>query len=358
MTPVELTIPIHEPVKTGSFHRKLAQFIGNDIAIDLGTANTLIYVKGRGVVLNEPSMLAIESDTNTVVAIGKRARDMSGRTTSEIRCERPLRDGVVGDIELATMMITYMLRQSCGYWLFRKPRAVVGIPCGITQVEKKAIHDAVLNSGCKSVSLVEEPMAAALGCNLRVDEPIGNMVVDIGGGTTEVAIISRCNTIYSHSIRVAGDEMDESIQRLLRKVYTLEIGALEAERLKLLLGTALPLGKPRYTHAYGRDLSVGRPQKIEISDTRIREALHEPIEAIVSSVSTALEQTNTEIAKDIARRGIYLTGGGALLSGLAERLYRETGVNFILAKDSLSCVARGIGRVVDNFKEMKVYCVA
>jgi len=268
-----------------------------------------------------------------------------------------MKDGVIADFERTSLMIDYMLGQVRERWSLRKPRIVIGVPSGITQVEKKAVIDAALHAGAADVLLVEEPMAAALGTGLPVDRAVGNMIIDIGGGTTEVAIISMSGTLYSHSIRVAGDEMDEAIQRQLKKLFGLQIGIFEAERVKMVIGSALPSGKGRTMTVSGRDGQSGIPHQVEVSEDIVREALNEPLGAIIASVVTALEQTSPEIAHDIMSRGIYLAGGGALLKGLAERLQRETGVPFHRAQDPLSCVVRGVGLIVDNLKTLRALCI-
>lgn len=337
----------------------VARFFWNqDLAMDLGTANTLIYVKHRGVILNEPSVVAVDDETGKALAIGTAAKEMFGKTSRAIRCVRPMKDGVIADFDMTALMISYMLGQVRSRWALQKPRLVVGVPSGITQVEKRAVIDAALCCGVREVLLVEEPMAAALGSGLPVERAVGNMIVDIGGGTTEVAILSMNSTLYSHSIRVAGDEMDDAIQRYLRKNYGLQIGVFEAERVKLIIGSALPFGKQRATRVYGRDLASGFPAQLELTDEEIRDALQEPIAAIIASVTTALEQTSPEIAHDIISRGIYLAGGGALLKGLGERLSRETGIKFLRAPDPLSCVVRGVGTIVDDLREKRALCIS
>ena len=358
MSTAGLSAPFLSPIELEA-PRRLFSFLGSrDLAMDLGTANTLIYVKNRGVILNEPSVVAVDDETDEALAVGHQAKEMFGKTSRKIRCVRPMKDGVIADFEMTSTMIQYMLNQVCKKWSLQRPRIVIGVPSGITQVEKRAVIDAAMESGTREVMLVEEPMAAALGTGLPVDKAVGNMIVDIGGGTTEVAILSMNGTLYSHSIRVAGDEMDEAIQRHVKRVYGMQIGIFEAERIKLIIGSALPLGKPRRVHTFGRDVTRSCPHRIEVSDEFVRESLQEPISAIVASVITALEQTSPEIAHDIVSRGVYLAGGGALLKGLTERLYRETGIRFHRAQDPLSCVVRGVGKIVDNLKEMRVLCIA
>lgn len=348
LAPLEIEIP----------EWALKIFSSGDLAMDLGTANTLIYVKNRGIIVNEPSVVAVEEQTGKALAVGHRAKDMFGKTAKKISCVRPMKDGVIADFDMTALMITHMLSQAYNRWSIRKPRVIIGVPSGITQVEKRAVIDAALCCGVREVMLVDEPMAAAIGADLPVHRPVGNMIVDIGGGTTEVAIISMNGTLYSHSIRVAGDEMDEAIQRHLKRTLGLDIGIYEAERIKLVVGSALPFGKPRTISTFGRDIATGIPTKVEINDTLVREALNEPISAIISSVITALEQTSPEIAQDIVARGIYLAGGGSLLKGLAERLYRETGIRFHRAQDPLSCVVRGVGKIIENLREMRILCIS
>lgn len=363
MSTLPLTLPAL-PLTRASFFlrpfisRLAAGFTSHDLAMDLGTANTLIYMKRRGIVLNEPSVVAIDEETRKPLAVGHAAKSMFGKTSRSISCIRPMKDGVIADFEMTALMIDYMLSQVGLKKTFRRPRIVIGVPSGITQVEKRAVIDAALCSGAREVMLVEEPMAAALGSDLPIDKAVGNMIVDIGGGTTEVAIISMNATLYSHSIRVAGDEMDEAIQRMLRRQFGLQVGIFEAERVKLVVGSALPFGKPRTIEVFGRDMSSGYPQQVEITDDSVREALQEPVDAIIASISAALEQTSAEIAQDISARGVYLAGGGALLKGLAERLQRETGVKFLRSHDPLSCVVRGVGKVIEDLPTMKGLCIA
>lgn len=357
MNTAGLSVPFLKPIEFVSPLQIAKQAFQNDLAMDLGTANTLIYARHKGIVVNEPSIVAVDEETGKAVAVGHAAKEMFGKTNRGIRCVRPMKDGVIADFEMTSLMINYMLSKSGRKYAFHKPRLVIGVPSGITQVEKRAVIDAAARSGARQVMLMEEPMAAAIGAGLPVDKAIGNMVVDIGGGTTEVAIISMGGTLYSHSIRVAGDEMDEAVQRLVRKHFGLDIGIFEAERIKLLVGSALPAGKPRSTTVYGRDISTGFPHQVELNDDLVRDALQEPLAAIIASVVTALEQTTPEIAHDIMARGIYLAGGGALLKGLAERLHRETGVSFHRAGDPLTCVVRGVGAVVENLKTMKSLCI-
>lgn len=349
-----ISLPSSTPISL----RFLRGVWSHDLAMDLGTANTLVYAKGRGIVLNEPSVVAVDEESGKAVAVGHAAKEMFGKTSRSIRCVRPIKDGVISNFEMTCIMINFMLSQVNRAWAIRKPRLVVGVPSGITQVEKRAVIDAALSAGVTSVLLTEEPMAAAVGAGLPVDKPVANMIVDIGGGTTEVAVISMNGTLYSHSIRVAGDEMDEAIQRHVKRRHRLQIGVFEAERVKLLVGSVLPLGKPRRMEVFGRDLAAGVPGRVELTDEEVREALSDPVAAIISSVITALEQTSPEVAQDIASRGIHLSGGGSLLKGLAERLHVETGIRFFRAQEPLTCVVRGVGKIVDNLKEMKALCIS
>lgn len=359
MNAAELTLPYSETIDATPLVARLrSYFWSNDMGMDLGTANTLIYMKNRGIILNEPSVVAVDEESGKALAVGHAAKDMFGKTSRAIRCVRPMKDGVIADFEMTTLMIQFMLRQVCRRWALKRPKIVIGVPSGITQVEKRAVIDAAHCSGVSQVMLAEESMAAAIGAGLPVDRPVGNMIVDIGGGTTEVAVIAMNGTIYSHAIRVAGDEMDEAIQRKVKKETGVQIGIFEAERIKLILGSALPFDKSRTITVFGRDLATGFPKQVEVYDEVVREALNEPIHAIISSVVTALEQTSPEVAQDIISRGIYLAGGGAMLRGLSERLARETGIKFFRAQDPLSCVVRGVGKIIDNLKEMRCVCIA
>ena len=358
MSTVGLSLPLYS-VQDLSFSQKLLGLVrASDLAMDLGTANTLVYMRQHGIILNEPSVVAVDEESGKPLAVGSQAKKMFGKTSRAIRCVRPMKDGVIADFDMTTLMIRHMLAQVKNAWCLARPRIVIGVPPEITQVEKRAVIDAAMCSGVRSVQLVEEPMAAALGAELPIDKAVGNMIVDIGGGTTDVAILSLNATLYSQSIRVAGDEMDEAIQRHIRKTHGLQIGIFEAERIKLVIGSALPNGRERTTLVSGRDIANGVPRQIEISDEQVREAMDEPVSAIIASVMAALEQTSPEVAHDIISRGIYLAGGGSLLRGLAERLGRETNLTFHRASDPLSCVVRGVGKIVEHFKEYRQLCIA
>jgi rod shape-determining protein MreB len=324
------------------------------MAIDLGTANTLVYVKSDGIVLNEPSIVAIHQADNTVLAVGKEAKAMLGRTPGNIVAIRPLKDGVIADFDVTEKMLGYFIRRVHRRRALVRPRIVIGVPSGITQVEKRAVRDSAMQAGAREVYLIEEPMAAAIGAGMPITEPGGNMVVDIGGGTTEVAVISLSGIVYSRSVRIAGDEMDEAIVQYIRKNYNLLVGERRAEEIKIRLGSAYPMGGERKTmEVKGRDLIDGIPKTIVIGDDEIREALREPIMTIVDAVRTALERTPPELAADIVDKGIVLTGGGALLKGLDLLLRQETNLPITVAEDPLSCVALGTGKVLDELDLLK-----
>jgi rod shape-determining protein MreB len=332
----------------------VAGFFSNDMAIDLGTANTLVYVRGEGIVLNEPSIVAIHQADNTVLAVGKEAKAMLGRTPGNIVAIRPLKDGVIADFDVTEKMLGYFIRRVHRRRALVRPRIVIGVPSGITQVEKRAVRDSAMQAGAREVYLIEEPMAAAIGAGMPITEPGGNMIVDIGGGTTEVAVISLSGIVYSRSVRIAGDEMDEAIVQYIRKNYNLLVGERRAEEIKIRLGSAYPMGGERRTmEVKGRDLIDGIPKTIVIGDDEIRESLREPIMTIVDAVRTALERTPPELAADIVDKGIVLTGGGALLKGLDQLLRQETNLPITVAEDPLSCVALGTGRVLDELDLLK-----
>jgi len=332
----------------------IAGFFSNDMAVDLGTANTLVYVKGEGIVLNEPSIVAINQADNTVLAVGKEAKAMLGRTPGNIVAIRPLKDGVIADFDVTEKMLGYFIRRVHKRRALVRPRIVIGVPSGITQVEKRAVRDSAMQAGAREVYLIEEPMAAAIGAGMPITEPGGNMIVDIGGGTTEVAVISLSGIVYSRSVRIAGDEMDEAIVQYIRKNYNLLVGERRAEEIKIKLGSAYPTeGERRTVDVKGRDLIDGIPKTIVIGDDEIREALREPIMTIVDAVRTALERTPPELAADIVDKGIVVTGGGALLKGLDLLLRQETNLPITIADDPLSCVALGTGKVLDELDLLK-----
>ena len=332
----------------------LAGLFSNDMAIDLGTANTLVYVKGEGIVLNEPSIVAIHQVDNTVLAVGREAKAMLGRTPGNIMAIRPLKDGVIADFDVTEKMLGYFISRVHRRRTLVRPRIVIGVPSGITQVEKRAVRDSAQQAGAREVYLIEEPMAAAIGAGLPIQEPGGNMIVDIGGGTTEVAVISLSGIVYSKSVRIAGDEMDEAIIQYIKKTYNLLVGERRAEEIKIRLGSAYPTGEERQTmEVKGRDLIDGIPKTVVIGDDEIREALQEPVMTIVETVRTALERTPPELAADIVDKGVVLTGGGALLRGLDLLLRQETNLPITVADDPLSCVALGTGKVLDELNLLK-----
>lgn len=338
--------------------KRFSAFLSADIAVDLGTANTLVYVKGEGLVLNEPSVVALDADTNELLAVGLAAKQMYGKTSRRIKCVRPIKDGVIADFGVTTEMIKHMLKVVRHRWSLVRPRAVIGVPSDITQVEKRAVLDAALSSGVRQVFLVEESMAAAVGSGLPIDQPIGSMVVDIGGGTTEIAILSLGGTVYSYAIRVAGDEMDEAIQRYIRQRCGLEISIFEAERVKVTIGSLLHHTPSLVMTVFGRDVSTGMPRSMELTNEVVRAALQEPLCSIVGAIYTALENVNPEVAQDILANGVHLAGGGSLLRGLPEKLTEKTGINFVRDSDPLTCVVRGVGRVVENIESLKRVCLA
>jgi len=331
--------------------------VSNDLAIDLGTANTVIYVKGKGIVLSEPSVVAIKKGTNTVLRVGREAKEMLGRTPGTIVAIRPLKDGVIADFDITEQMIKQFIVKIHNRKTLVRPRVVIGVPSGITQVEKRAIRDAAEQAGAREVYLIEEPMAAAIGAGLPVQEPSGSMIVDIGGGTTEVAVISLAGIVYAQSVRIAGDEMDEAIIQYLKRKYNLLIGERTAETTKIQIGSAYPFDEPRKIEIKGRDLVEGIPKTITISDSDIREALHDPIYAIVDTVKTALERTPPELAADIAEKGIVMAGGGALLHGLDTLISLETHLKVRVAEDPLSCVVLGTGKALDELDLLKTVCL-
>jgi len=329
----------------------------NDLAIDLGTANTLIYVKGKGIILSEPSVVAIKKGTNQVLKVGKEAKEMLGRTPGSIVAIRPLKDGVIADFDVTEQMIRAFILKSHDRKALVRPRVIVGVPSGITQVEKRAIRDSCDQAGAREVYLIEEPMAAAIGAGLPVQEPSGSMIVDIGGGTTEVAVISLSGIVYSQSVRIAGDEMDEGITQYLKRKYNLLVGERTSENIKIQIGSAYPFDEPRKMEIKGRDLVDGIPKTLTINDSDIREALHDPVYAIVDAVKTALERTPPELSADIAEKGIVLAGGGALLHGLDTLISLETHLKVRVADDPLSCVVLGTGKVLDELDLLKTVCL-
>ncbi|MCP4870648.1 MAG: rod shape-determining protein [Proteobacteria bacterium] len=326
-------------------------FFSNDLAVDLGTANTCVFVKGEGVVLDEPSVVAVKKDERgprKVLAVGSEARQMLGKVPGNIEAIRPMKDGVIADLDVTEAMLRYFIRSVHGRNTFVRPRIVICVPYGITEVEKRAVRDSAAAAGAREIHLIEEPMAAALGAGLPVTEPQGNMIVDIGGGTTEVAVISLGGIVFSKSVRVAGDKMDEAVINWIRRHHNLLIGERTAERIKMDVGCAWPLDEPKEMYVKGRDLIKGIPETITVHSEEIREALREPVEMIVEAVKYTLEKTPPELAADIIDQGIILAGGGAKLQGLDTLLREETGLPVIAAADPLYCVVRGSGAVLDQ----------
>jgi len=324
-----------------------------DIGIDLGTANTLVHLKSKGIVIREPSVVAINNNTGEVLAVGLEAKSMIGRTPGNITAIRPMKDGVIADFQVTQGMLKYFIRKAIGNSMFVRPRVVVCVPSGVTEVEKRAVIDATLHAGAKEAYLIEEPMAAAIGANLPVDEPTGSMVVDIGGGTSEVAVISLGGIVVSRSLRIGGDELDDAIVLYVKKEYNLMIGERTAEDIKIRIGSAYKLEEESKYTVSGRDLVTGLPKEIEISSVEIREALTEPINSIVDSIKYTLEKTPPELAADIMEKGIMLTGGGALLRGLDQLINRETGIPVNVAEYPLDCVALGTGKVLEEIEVLK-----
>ncbi len=323
----------------------MAQY--TDIGIDLGTASILVYIRGKGVVLKEPSVVAFDRDTNKIKAIGENARLMLGRTPGNIVAVRPLRQGVISDYKVTERMMKYFIQKALGKRTFRKPRIAVCVPSGVTEVEKKAVEDATYEAGAREVSIIEEPIAAAIGAGIDISRPCGNMIVDIGGGTSDIAVISLGGTVVSASIKVAGDDFDEAIVRWMRKKHNLLVGERSAEDLKIKIGTVYDTGEETFLDVRGRDLVTGLPKTITVSSKETEEALREPVNQIVETIHSVLEKTPPELAADIADRGIVLTGGGSLLRGLEELIHSKTGINTITAEDPMTAVAVGTGKYVE-----------
>jgi rod shape-determining protein MreB len=329
------------------------RYFSNDLAIDLGTANTLIYARNRGIVVREPSIVVINKLTNRVVAVGNEAKEMLGRTPGNIECIQPMRDGVIADFEVTERMLDYFIKKAHGRKNFVQPRIVIGVPGEITQVEKRAVRDSAQKAGASEVFLVEQAMMAAIGAGLPITEPSGNMIVDIGGGTTDIAVISLSGIVYSRSVRVAGNELDEAVLNYLKRKYNLLVGERTAEMIKCEVGSAFPLRERLTMTIKGRDLIEGVPKELTISDEEIREALTEPVNVIVEAVRMALERTPPELSADIMDKGIVLSGGGALLRALDQRLRHETGLPVVQAEDPLACVVLGTGKVMENIELLR-----
>ena len=333
--------------------RSLFSLFSSDLAIDLGTANTLVYAKGKGIVVNEPSIVAINKNTGEVEAVGKEAKEMLGRTAGNIVAIKPMKDGVIADFKVTERMLNYFIQKAHGRKMLVHPRIVIGVPSEITQVEKRAVMDSAYRAKASEVHLVEQAMVAAIGAGLPITEPSGNMVVDIGGGTTDVAVISLSGIVYSRSVRVAGNEMDDAVMQYLKRKYNLLIGERTAETIKIEIGSAFPLDKQMTMEIKGRNLIEGVPRTITIDDSEIREALSECVAMIVNAIRVALERTPPELSADISDRGIVLTGGGALLKNLDKRIREETGLPVSIADDPLASVVLGTGRMLSDFRLLR-----
>jgi len=329
--------------------------IGRDMGIDLGTANTLVFVKNKGIVLNEPSIVAIDKDNKKILAVGKEAKKMVGRTPGNIVAIRPLKDGVIADFDTTERMLRYFIQKVHKNMIFARPRIVMCVPSGITAVEKKAVVEATEQAGARAAYIIEEPLAAAIGSDLPIDEPTGSMVVDIGGGTSEVAVISLGGIVAYQSLRIGGDEMDEAIIYYLKKENNLLVGENTAEKIKMEIGSAFPLENEEKMEVNGRDLVTGLPKTIIITSQQVRAALEKTLSDIINAIVEVLDDTPPELASDIMKRGIVLSGGGALLKGLAERVGRETHCPVYLAPDPLAAVALGAGKCVEDFSSLKRY---
>jgi rod shape-determining protein MreB len=328
--------------------KRISGLLSSDLAIDLGTANTLVAQRGRGVILREPSVVSLQRGTNRVMAIGTEAKRMLGRAPDNIEVIRPLRGGVIADFECTMAMLRYFIMKAHRRQRLVRPRVIVGVPSGITQVEKRAVRESGELAGARAVYLVEEPMAAAIGAGMPVEEPSGNMIIDIGGGTTEVAVISLAGVVYSRSVRIAGDAMDDAIVSYMKRKHNILIGERTGENIKIEIGTVLPAKPPRTALVTGRDLLTGLPKSVELSDAEVCDALIEPVRAIVETVQVALERTPPELAADLIDRGIVMAGGGALLHGLDTLLREETGLPIIVAEEPLLSVVYGVHRLLDN----------
>ena len=333
--------------------RSIISLFSSDLAIDLGTANTLVFAKGKGIVVNEPSIVAINKNTGEVEAVGKEAKEMLGRTPGNIVAIKPMKDGVIADFKVTERMLNYFIQKAHGRKVLVHPRIVIGVPSEITQVEKRAVMDSAYRAKASEVHLVEQAMVAAIGAGLPITAPSGNMIVDIGGGTTDVAVISLSGIVYSRSVRVAGNEMDDAVMQYLKRKYNLLIGERTAEAIKMEVGSAYPLDKPLTMEIKGRNLIEGVPRTITIDDTEIREALGECVATIINAIRVALERTPPELSADISDRGIVLTGGGGLLKNLDKRIREETGLPVSIADDPLASVVLGTGRMLSDFRLLR-----
>ena len=333
--------------------KSVFSIFSNDLAIDLGTANTLVFARGKGIIVREPSIVAVNTATNRVEAVGTDAKEMLGRTPGNIVAIRPMKDGVIADFEVTEKMLDHFIKKAHGRSLFVRPRIVISVPSGITQVEKRAVQDSALRAGASEVFIIEQAMAAAIGSGLPITEPTGNMIVDIGGGTTDVAVISLAGIVYSRSVRTASNEMDEALIQYLKRKYNLLIGERTAEMIKVEIGSAYPVEKPMTMEIKGRNLIEGVPKTITIDDSEVREAVGECVSTIMNAIRVALERTPPELSADISDRGIVLTGGGAMLKNLDKRIREETGLPVSIADDPLCSVVLGTGKMLSDFKLLR-----
>ncbi|MGK2860088.1 MAG: rod shape-determining protein [Thermoanaerobaculia bacterium] len=333
--------------------RSILSMFSNDLAIDLGTANTLVYARNRGIIVREPSIVAVNKVTNRVEAVGTEAKEMLGRTPGNIVAIRPMKDGVIADFDVTEKMLDHFIKKAHGRRFLVKPRIVISVPSEITQVEKRAVKDSALRAGATEVYLIEQAMAAAIGAGLPITDPTGNMIVDIGGGTTDVAVISLAGIVYARSVRVAGNEMDDAIIQYIKRKYNLLIGERTAEQIKMAIGSAFPLDEEMTMEIKGRDLVEGVPKTLVVSDEEIREALSETVATIVEAVRVALERTPPELSADIMDKGIIIAGGGSMLKNLDKRLREETGLPVSLAEDPLACVVLGTGKMLTDFSLLR-----
>jgi rod shape-determining protein MreB len=334
--------------------RSVLSLFSSDLAIDLGTSNTLVYAKGKGIVVNEPSIVAINKNSAEIVAVGREAKNMLGRTPGNVVAIKPMKDGVIADFKVTEKMLTYFIQKAHNRSMLLRPRIVIGVPSEITQVEKRAVEDSAYRAGASEVYLVEQAVAAAIGAGLPIEEPAGNMVVDIGGGTTDIAVISMNGIVYSRSVRVAGNEMDEAVMHYLKRKYNLLVGERTAEQIKMEIGSAYPLQKPLTMEVKGRNLIEGMPRTVTINDSGIREALSECVATILNAIRVALERIPPELSGDISDRGIVLTGGGALLKNLDKRIREETGLLVSIADDPLASVVLGTGKMLSDFRLLRL----
>jgi rod shape-determining protein MreB len=343
--------------KTGYNLRSVFSLFSSDLAIDLGTANTLVFARNQGIVVNEPSIVAINNKNGEVIAVGREAKDMLGRTPGNVTAIKPIRDGVIADFKITEKMLAYFIQKAHKRHVMVHPRIIIGVPSEITSVERRAVEDSAYRARASEVYLVEQALAAAIGAGLPIEEPSGNMVVDIGGGTTDIAVISMGGIVYSRSVRVAGNEMDEAVMQYLKKKYNLLVGERTAEQIKVKIGSAYPLDRPLTIEVKGRNLIEGMPRTVTIDDNEIRETLSECISTILNAIRVALERTPPELSADISDRGIVLTGGGALLKNLDKRIREETGLPVSIADDPLASVVLGAGKMLSDFRLLRLVSI-